>query len=80
MFVAISGMHDASRPAHIGLLIGISLSPIVYWYFGDGATNTYSIISPLALLALIYFVFSDEKRLNSIEENNSLTKRISTNP
>jgi hypothetical protein len=53
-----------------GVLLGVILSPVVYWYFGMGAASTYSIIIPLATLRLVIYLLKPVPRLVSGRNEN----------
>jgi len=52
-FLLLLGINESKNLPAIGILLGVILSPVVYWYFGMGSASTYSIIIPLATILLI---------------------------
>jgi hypothetical protein len=55
-FVLLLGINESMSLPAIGILLGVILSPVVYWYFGMGSASTYSIIIPLATLSLLLYL------------------------
>jgi hypothetical protein len=55
-FVLLIGINESTSLPSIGILLGVILSPVVYWYFGMGSASTYSIIIPLATLSLLLYL------------------------
>jgi hypothetical protein len=55
-FVLLLGINESKNLSAIGILLGVILSPVVYWYFGMGSASTYSIIIPLATLSLLFYL------------------------
>jgi hypothetical protein len=55
-FVLLLGINESKNLSAIGILLGVILSPVVYWYFGMGSASTYSIFIPLATLSLLFYL------------------------
>jgi len=60
-FMLVLGFNEVNNPRTIGILLGVILSPVVYWYFGMGSASTYSLIVPVATLGLIVTLVRDGK-------------------
>jgi hypothetical protein len=69
-FLLLLGINDSRDLTIIGVLLGVILSPVVYWYFGMGAVSTYSIIIPLATLSLMIFLLKPVPHLVSGRNEN----------
>jgi len=57
-FMLVLGFNEVNNPRTIGILLGVILSPVVYWYFGMGSASTYSLIVPISTLTLIAEIFA----------------------
>jgi len=55
-FLLLLGINESKYLPIVGVLLGIILSPVVYWYFGTGAASSYSIIIPFATLSLLIYI------------------------
>jgi multisubunit Na+/H+ antiporter MnhE subunit len=82
--IIMYGIPQISRPKLLGVLIGVIISPVVFWYFGTGFTNTFSIIIPIATLMLALLLVyesilsSEERPLHHSLANHSLLKRLNS--
>lgn len=63
--ITLYGLPDISRPNLLGAMLGVIMSPAVFWYFGNSATNTYSIFIPIATMTLIALLFLESKTVNT---------------
>ena len=77
LYIAFLGMEDVNYPKLFGVLIGICISPTVFWYFGSGATNTYSVVSPVALIFIVGLVFKDIGQQHSQDQRPELPSKAS---
>jgi hypothetical protein len=70
-FLVTVGMQPGQKSREIGILLGVIVSPVVFWFFGNGQVNTFSLIVPSALIAMILVVTMSAKKKKKHELNNS---------
>lgn len=70
-FILLLGINQSKNLPRFGILLGVVLSPVVYWYFGTGSANTYSLIVPIATLTLIVLIFREafySSKISKVQE------------
>ena len=70
-FILLLGINQSKNLPSFGILLGVILSPVVYWYFGTGSANTYSLIVPIATLTLILSIFREafySSKISKVQE------------
>lgn len=67
-FILLLGFKESKNLPKVGILLGVILSPVVYWYFGMGSASTYSIIIPLATLSLLLYLLKPTHGLNAADD------------
>jgi hypothetical protein len=71
-FLVLYGIRIQSSLKPIGILMGVIVSPVVFWYFDDDAVSTYSIIVPMACIVLIGFILRNSSSTSSLPRNEVL--------
>ncbi len=55
----LNGIQNHNNLTTVGILLGVISSPVVYWYFGKGYSNTYSFIVPIATVSIICLILAE---------------------
>lgn len=52
------GIQQGQKLSQIGMLLGVIVSPVIFWFFGSSEVNTFTLIVPLATIAMILVITS----------------------
>jgi hypothetical protein len=65
----LDGIKKQRNLTALGILLGVIASPVVYWYFDDGAVSTYSLIIPIACIFSIGLIMKNTFKVENLPEN-----------
>ena len=72
----INGMQNNRNLNVLGMLLGVTVSPVVYWYFDNGAVSTYSLIVPIATIAMILVIITSTRKKKKHKIKRKVLNRL----
>jgi hypothetical protein len=75
-YLIIVGVQPRRRLREIGVLLGVVVSPVIFWYFGSSQINTFSFIVPLATITLIFLIWRGTTKMKKHKLSPKVTSLL----